>query len=210
MPETIAPAAPPLLRAKLGDPRLLAEMIVQDDVVSEGHFELLGGAHSDRFIRFSRIATEADHLELVTDWLLPTVAAWLPTAVVAPSTAGVALATTLARRLGLQLFLATIGEDGRAIGIHDAGTALEGARVLLVNDVATTGQGIAALAKAAGVSGAAVAGACWFVTRAPIDVANMINAPVAALADVDLASWPAGACPLCQRHEALTHAFEVN
>src|SRR6266540_2918249 len=98
MPETLAPAAPPLLRARLGDPRMLAEMIVDDGAVVEGHVELLGGAHSDRFIRFSRIANEQEHLGAVAEWLLPTVAAWSPTAVVAPATAGVALATTLARR----------------------------------------------------------------------------------------------------------------
>src|SRR5574337_1168905 len=120
MPETLAPATPPLLHARLGDPRLLAEMIVDDDAVAEGHFELLSGAHSDRFIRFSRIASEQDHLGAVTESLLPTVAAWLPTAVVAPATAGVALATSLASRLGLPLFLASVGQDGRATDIEHA------------------------------------------------------------------------------------------
>jgi orotate phosphoribosyltransferase len=209
MPETLAPAAPPLLRARLGDPRLLAEMIVDDGAVVEGHFELLSGAHSDRFIRFSRIASEQDHLGAVTESLLPTVAAWLPAAVVAPATAGVALATSLARRLGLPLFLASVGHDGRATDIEHA-EALSGQRVLLVNDVVTTGQGIAALAAAADARGATVAGACWFVTRASVDIERMINAPAAALADVDLASWSAANCPLCERDEALTPAVEVN
>lgn len=209
MPEALAPAAPPLLRARLGDPRLLAEMIVDDNAVVEGHFELLSGAHSDRFIRFSRIANEHEHLGAVTEWLLPTVAAWLPTAVVAPATAGVALAASLAGRLGLPLFLAGVGEDGRATGIQDA-EALAGKRVLLVNDVVTTGEGIVVLAAAAAASGATVAGACWFVTRASVDVEGMINAPAAALADVDLASWPAADCPLCRRDDAVTRAVEVN
>jgi orotate phosphoribosyltransferase len=209
MPETLAPAATPLLHAKLGDPRLLAEMIIDDGAVVEGHFELLSGAHSDRFIRFSRIASEQDHLGAVTESLLPTVAAWLPTAVVAPATAGVALANSLARRLGLPLFLASVGQDGRATDIEHAET-LSAQRVLLVNDVVTTGQGMAALAAITAASGATVAGACWFVTRASVDVERMINAPAAALAEVDLASWSAASCPLCARDEALTRAVEVN
>lgn len=209
MPQTLAPAAPPLLRARLGDPRLLAEMIVDDGAVVDGHFELLGGSHADRFIRFSRIANQAEHLDAVTEWLLPTAAAWLPTAVVSPATAGVALAAMLSRRLGVPLFLADVGDDGRASHVHD-GEALAGARVLLVNDVVTTGRGITALARAASASGANIAGACWFLTRAHVDVPALIGAPVAAVADVDLASWPASACPLCQRDQALTRAVEVN
>ncbi len=184
-------------------------MIVDTGALAEGHFELLGGEHSDRFVRFSRIANDEARLDMVCDWIVPTVAAWLPTAVVAPATAGVALAATIARRLGLPLYLAAIGEDGRATHVHD-GDGLVGQRVLLVNDVVTTGRGIEALAAAARASGAMIAGSAWFVSRSDVDVARLIDAPVAALADLELPSWQARACPLCERHETLTHAIEVN
>jgi orotate phosphoribosyltransferase len=208
MLETLAPATL-TLRARLGDPRLLAEMIVEDGVVSDGHYELLGGDHADRFIRFSRIVDNDAHLDLIGEWLLPTVSAWLPTAVVAPSTAGVALAATLSKRLGVPLFLASVGEDGRASDVHN-GSTLTDARVLLVDDVVTTGRGIEALAAAVAKRGGTVVGAAWFVSRGTVDVQHLISAPTAALADFDLPAWPAGSCPMCERHEALTHAAEVN
>jgi orotate phosphoribosyltransferase len=208
MLETLAPAAL-TLRARLGDPRLLAEMIVEDGVVSDGHYELLGGDHADHFIRFSRIADHDPHLDMIGDWLMPTVSAWLPTAVVAPATAGVALAATLSQRLGIPLFLAEVGEDGRATGVHN-GAELEDKRVLLVNDVVSTGRGMEALSYAVKTCGGAVAGAAWFVSRATVDVEHLISAPTAALADIDLSAWSAETCPMCLRHEALTHAVEVN
>ena len=208
MPQTLA-QEPLVLHARLGEPRFLAQMIVEDRAVDEGHFELLSGTHSDRFVRFSRIATEPEHLEAVATWLLPTVAAWSPTVVVAPATAGVALASTLARRLGLPLALATLNDVGRANAIRHNGE-LDGARALLVNDVVSTGDGIAALARAADDTGALIAGACWFLSRSAVDVAGMINAPVATLADLNLPSWPMRECPLCQHDEPLTRAGEVN
>lgn len=208
MLETL-PAALPTLHARLGDPRLLAEMIVDANALVEGHFELLGGDHSDRFVRFSRIADDGARLDTLAEWFIPTIAAWLPTAALAPSTAGVALAATIARRLELPLYLAAVDGDGRATHVHD-GAGLAGARVLLVNDVVTTGRGIEALAVAARETGATIAGAAWFVSRSNVDVARLIYSPVAALAELDLPSWRADACPLCDRHETLTHAVEVN
>lgn len=208
MPQTLAPE-PLVLRALLGEPRLLAQMIIEDRAVDEGHFELLGGSHSDRFIRFSRIANAPEHLEAVAGWLLPTVAAWSPSVVVAPATAEVALASLLSRRLGLPLALATLDDAGRAREVRP-GEALRGERALLVNDVVTTGDGITALAKAAAVAGASIAGACWFLSRSAVDVAAMINAPAVALVDLKLPSWPARSCPLCQAEQPFTRAGEVN
>lgn len=208
MPQTLA-QEPIVLRALLGEPRFLAQMILEDQAVDDGHFELLSGAHSNRFFRFSRIANEPEHLEAVVSCLLPTVAAWSPTVVVSPATAGVALGARLSRRLGVPLALAALDDAGRASTIPQV-EMMNGARALLVNDVVTTGEGITALAKAATSAGASIAGACWFVTRAPVDVGAMIDAPVAALAHLNLPSWLTSNCPLCLQDEPLTRAGEVN
>lgn len=102
------------LRARLRDPLTIADILAESEAIGHGHFELLGGEHADTFIRFSRIAKDPAALEITTHWLLPSVAAWSPRAVLAPATAGVALGWTLARRLGLPLMLAAVGPDGRA------------------------------------------------------------------------------------------------
>ncbi|MEO5575373.1 MAG: hypothetical protein ABIR67_00410 [Gaiellaceae bacterium] len=91
-------------------------MIIDARAISDEHFELLGGTHSDTFIRFSRIADDDARLQLLADWFLPAVAAWLPTVIVAPSTAGVALGATIARRLAVPFDLAEVVE--RLIHAH--------------------------------------------------------------------------------------------
>jgi hypothetical protein len=59
------------------------------------------------------------------------------------------------------------GDEGRASGIT-SGEELSRRRVLLVNDVVTTGAGMAALARLVEHSGAEIAGAAWFASRSPV------------------------------------------
>jgi orotate phosphoribosyltransferase len=198
-----------IVRARLGDPRTVSEMIANTDALIYGHFELLGGDHADTFIKFSRIAERSTALETTTQCLLPSVAAWLPDVVVAPATAGVALGWTLARRLGLPLVLADVGADGRAVAVPGA-ESLRDQRVLLVNDVVTTGRGMTALAQVANNAGATVAGATWFLSRGDTDVTEMIGAPVSCIGDLLLSRWPAALCPLCTDGEPLMRAVEIN
>jgi orotate phosphoribosyltransferase len=129
--------------------------------------------------------------------------------VLAPTTAGVALGWTLARRLGLPLVLAEVGPDGRAVTVREAET-IQHRRVLLVNDIVTTGHGMAALARVATGADATVAGGAWFLSRSDIDVSQIIGADVSSVGDLILARWASEACPQCARGEALTPAPEIN
>lgn len=197
----------PPLHVRLGDPAALATILARTGAIEAGHFELLAGAHTDRFIRFSRVASQDTYLEMIGQWLLPTVAAWSPDLVVSPTTAGVALAATLARRLALPVAFAEVGADGRATTMRDE---LEGRRSLLVNDVVTTGAGLAALAAVVQDAGATVAGAAWFVTRGIVSAGDIVAAPTAAIGDMLLGAWDPGECPLCVARARLTHALEIN
>ena len=82
--------------------------------------------------------------------------------------------------------------------------------VLLVNDVVTTGRGMAALARVATEAGATVAGATWFLSRDTIDLAATIGAPVSYVGDLLLSHWAPPSCPLCARDEPVTRAVEIN
>jgi orotate phosphoribosyltransferase len=208
---TTAPEAheAPTLQIRLGDPRLLTEMLFTTEAIAHGHFELLGKDHSDTFIRFSRIAKRTDALDTTAGWLLPSVAAWMPDAVLAPATAGVALGWTLAGKLGVPVVLADVGDDGRAIPLRDP-DAIAGMRVLLVNDIVTTGTGLLALANVARSAGATVAGATWFLARSDVDVGVLIGSPVSSVGELALPRWARKDCPLCRHGAELTPAIEVN
>ena len=136
-----------------------------------------------------------------------TVAAWSPDLVVSPTTAGVALAATLARRIAVPVAFAEVGADGRATTMREP---LDGRRALLVNDVVTTGAGLAALAGVVQEAGAAVAGAAWFVTRGNVSFGDILAAPTAAIGEMLLGAWEPAECPLCASGALMTHALEIN
>jgi orotate phosphoribosyltransferase len=187
-------AAP--LNTHLGDPLRLAEMLGRPEVMCEGHYRLLSGLHSDRFVRFSRLAEERESLGYIADLLAGTVASWAPEAIIAPSTAGVSLGVALGRRLALPLHLCNVGNDGRPT--HLIGVApTQGARMLIVNDVITTGMGVKALATVACEAGAEPIGCCAFIARTTADLVHLSGMPVAITASADLAAWAADECPLC-------------
>jgi orotate phosphoribosyltransferase len=87
---------------------------------------------------------------------------------------------------------------------------LEGRRALLVNDVVTTGAGLAALAGVVQDAGATIVGAAWFVTRGNVAAEDILSAPTAAIGEMLLGAWEPGECPLCASGDQLTHALEIN
>jgi orotate phosphoribosyltransferase len=105
--------------------------------------------------------------------------------------------------------LADVGADGRAQTVHDTDNLRE-RRALLVNDVVTTGRGMAALARVAMDAGATVAGGAWFLSRGSINVSEMIGAPVSYVGDLLLSHWSPASCPLCVCGEPLTRSVEIN
>ncbi len=196
-------------RAHLGDPHVHADYLGRPGVLRTGHFELLSGLHTQHFLAFSRIAIDKGAVDDLADTLSALAAAWSPTAVLAPSTAGVALAGALAGRIGVPLLLAALDDGGRADGILGA-PDLTGGRVLLVNDVVTTGDGLEALATVVKAARGDVAGAAWFASRADIDVSARLGVPVAHLVSVDLPAFPADQCPGCTAGTPAQPALDLN
>jgi len=194
---------------RVGSPELVAEMLALPGAVRQGHFALLSGLHTDRFVAFSAIAAHPQALSALVDWLAPVAAAWLPDAVLAPSTAGVSLGAALARRIGATLHLADLDDAGRPTGVVGVSLAV-GARTVLVNDVVTTGSGMRLLADVARGAGASVVGAAWFASRAPIDVASAVGAPAVHVTDVSLPTFGGAECQQCHDAVPIQVAIDLN
>lgn len=194
---------------RLGDPALVLRLLSTEGALRQGHFRLLSGLHTDVFFAFSTLAADRANLDQIASWLGPTVDAWVPDAVVAPSTAGVGLAATLARRISARLYLAGISADGRPADL--LGSALDtGARVLVVNDVNSTGTAIDALARIVRSHDAEVVGAAWFASRG-LPAADDFDFPTARVVDVDLKAFQQAACPQCLAGvEFMEDALDLN
>jgi orotate phosphoribosyltransferase len=186
----------------LADPRAatIAEIFQAAGALRTGHFLLKSGRHSDRYLekfavlQYPSLAVEIDQR------LADAVASYDPTLVVGPTTGGVLLAFDVARQLEDRLGRVVRGifaepaergvrslRRGWPIGADD--------RVVLVDDILTTGTSLVETADAVRAAGATPLAAAVIVDRSttPVDA----GFPVHALGRIEIASWPADACPLC-------------
>lgn len=199
----------PIWSARVGDPRRAVGLIAATEALKTGHFRLLADLHSDVFLRFSRIASDRNSLNVVTRWLAPSVAGWSPSALLAPSTAGVGLASSIARELEIPLYLAELDDSGRACGVI-GDPRLRGERIALVNDVVTTGQGLERLMKVTEELGGHVVGAAWFASRRPVALEHILHVPTCRVVDLDLPTWSPEACRLCASELPVEDALDLN
>jgi orotate phosphoribosyltransferase len=95
------------------------------------------------------------------------------------------------------LRLAAPGADGRASAITTSDD-LNGQRVLLVNDVVTTGAGMQALTRFVEAAGGDN-GAAWFASRSRVDVEDMIGVSALYVVALELSTGEVVECELCRR-----------
>jgi orotate phosphoribosyltransferase len=175
----------------------------------DGHFELLEGLHTNQFFRFSTVARDSSALDDIARWVAPDVRPLLVDAVLAPTTAGVGLGWTLATSLGVPLHLATVDDYGRPSGILGE-PHLEDHRILLVNDVMTTGRGMQRMARLAEHRGAAAAAAVWFLSRSELDAEALLGVPCFPVAQWHFAAWDVHACDACAAGGEPEFAYDLN
>jgi orotate phosphoribosyltransferase len=166
----------------------------------EGHFLLSSGRHSDRYFQCARLfqyppragaalAALAERISLDRE-----AGALGIDAVAGPALGGIIPAYELGRLLGLPALFTERDEMG--IMILRRGFDLErGWRILIAEDVVTTGKSSAECAAALESRGARITGlACVVDRRAP---GVSLAWPLYAACQVEAANWDSGNCPLC-------------
>lgn len=170
--------------------------------ILQGHFQLSSGRHADTYIEKFRILQWPD----VTGQMCTQIAehfAGQATLVAGPTTGGVILAYETARHLGTACVIAEKREDEVESGreFRRGFQVTPGDRVLVVDDVLTTGGSVREVIDAVRECGATVAGVGVLVDRAGGQVD--FGVPFFACLNIDVASWSPDECTLCTRQVPL-------
>ena len=166
----------------------------------EGHFKLSSGLHSNRYLQsalvlqFPEFATALGHALGAKNSHLQ------PTAVLSPALGGIVIGQEVGRGLGVRALYAE-RVDG-VLTLRRGFTLSDADRVLIVEDVITTGGSTLETARAAEAAGAHVVGAAAIVDRGA-DAATL-GLPLQSLVKLDVQSWPPDQCPLCAKGEPIT------
>lgn len=169
-----------------------------------GHFLLKSGRHSDRYLEKFAVLQYPSLAVEIGRRLAASLINRDPTLVVGPTTGGALLAAETARQLEVSLgrtvrgvFAEPMERGARALR---RGWPVSGAdRVVLVDDILTTGASLAETVRAVGLAGVTPLVASVIVDRStgPVE----IGCPIVSLGRIEITSWTADECPSCKRGE---------
>ena len=178
----------------------IEQLFASSGALQEGHFLLTSGRHAARYLeKFFVLQHPALTVEICRRFAAE-LAAYDPTLVVGPTTGGVLLAAETARQLEPQLghavrgiFAERVPEGGRRL--RRGWTVAPDERVVVVDDILTTGLSLLETVAAVRAAGAEPLGAAVIVDRSSTPVEAGI--PIHSLGRIEIASWPPSDCPLC-------------
>ena len=180
-------------KSTLDPNRPIDQLLVDTGALLEGHFRLSSGLHSDRYVQCALLLQQPRLAERVGQEL----AARLRTAgvaadvVVGPALGGVVVAHEVARALGVRSLFAE--REGAGLALRRGFAITQGERVVIAEDVITTGLSARETAALAQDAGGLVVGYVAVVERAPDHGLQ----PCFALWQVRPRTFAAAHCPLC-------------
>jgi orotate phosphoribosyltransferase len=174
------------------DPTEIENRLALTGALKEGHFLLSSGLHSPRYVQCARLLMHPEQAEWAGRELARHIDCPVDV-VVGPALGGVIMAHELARALGVRALFAERVEDCFALR---RGFELEpGERVIVVEDVVTTGGSAAEVARLVHGLGAEVVRVATLVDRSKGQA--RLPAPLVALARLEFPTYEPGECPLC-------------
>jgi len=156
----------------------------------EGHFRLSSGLHSNGYMQCALVLQHPAHAEALGQALAEAVRDLRVDVVLSPALGGLIIGHEVARGLGVRALFAE-RQDG-ALTLRRGFSLAPRERVLIVEDVVTTGGSTRETMEVARVAGADVVGAAAIINRGgEVD----LGVPFRALATVSFPTWPADQIP---------------
>jgi orotate phosphoribosyltransferase len=169
-------------------------LLEQTGALLSGHFRLSSGLHSANYVQCALLLEDPRNAKAIGEALGDRVRNLGAQRIVAPALGGVIIGYTVAEALGLP-FVFTERKEG-AMTLRRGFRLHEGERVVIVEDVVTTGKSTRETARVIAQEGGKVVGFASILNRS-----GRVNPfepdPYEALLELDFATYEDGACPHC-------------
>ena len=171
----------------------LLDLFRKSGALLEGHFRLSSGLHSAGYLQCALVLQNPAAAELLGRAIAVATRSLDPTVVLSPALGGVIIGHEVGRALGIRAVFAE-RQDG-ALMLRRGFTLSDTDRVLVIEDVLTTGGSTRETMQVARAAGGQVVGAASIVDRGtrPVD----LGVPYASLLAIDLPTYEPDRCPLC-------------
>lgn len=171
----------------------LLDLFRKSGALLDGHFRLSSGLHSTGYLQCALVLQHPESAERLGRAIADKVRELRPTVVLSPALGGVVIGHEVGRALGVRAMFAE-RQDGTLM--LRRGFTLEASdRVLIVEDVLTTGGSTRETMQVATAAGGHVVGAASIVDRSSGHAT--FDVPFHALLAVELPTYQPESCPLC-------------
>ncbi|MDQ3513405.1 MAG: orotate phosphoribosyltransferase [Chloroflexota bacterium] len=170
--------------------------------LKSGHFLLSSGRHGDRYIEKFDLLRQPRATEAACRGFVDRFASERIDIVVGPTTGGILLAFEVARQLGVAAAYAERRDDGTpGREIRRGTTFVPGARVLVIDDILTTGGSVRETLDTLVALPVAIVAVAVLIDRSGGRAA--FDVPLFSLAALSFETWQPVDCPMCARGEPL-------
>jgi orotate phosphoribosyltransferase len=183
------------------DPEILTTF-EETGAILEGHFQLASGLHADRYVEKFNLLQWPDRTAAICARLAAVTSYFRPETVAGPTTGGIILAYEVARQLGLRGIIAERNSDGPGRTIQRDFKLASEERVLIVDDVVTSGGSVQDTIEAVLTAGGKPIAVAVLVDRSG-GMADF-GLPFFAAATLEFETFEPDHCPFCVKKVPLT------
>ncbi|MDQ3281708.1 MAG: orotate phosphoribosyltransferase [Acidobacteriota bacterium] len=174
-------------------------LLEETGALLSGHFRLSSGLHSANYVQCALLLEHPRNAKAVGEALAEKLRGLGAAKIVAPALGGVIIGYTVAEALDVP-FVFTERKDGQ-MTLRRGFRLQEGERVVIVEDVVTTGKSTRETADVIAQHGGVVTGFASILNRS--GKPNPFDAPYEFLLALDFPTHEESACPHCERGVAL-------
>ena len=171
----------------------ILELFRRTGALLEGHFQLSSGLHSPGYLQSALVLQHPGQAEACGAAIAQQVRSLGAQVVLSPALGGIVIGQEVGRALGVRAMFAE--RQGGTLVLRRGFTLSPGEKVLVVEDVVTTGGSTRETIDIARVAGAQVVGAAAIIDRSGGHPG--LDVPFHALATISLPTYQPDACPLC-------------
>ena len=175
----------------------LLDLFRKSGALLDGHFRLTSGLHSPGYLQCALVLQHPADAERLGAAIAVRVRELRPTAVLSPALGGIVIGQEVGRALGIRAIFAERQDGG--LTLRRGFIISEADRVLVVEDVLTTGGSTRETIQVARAAGGYVVGAASLVNRGDPSVEDTLGVPYVSLLRIDLPTFEPDQCPLCAK-----------
>ena len=159
----------------------------------DGHFRLSSGLHSQGYLQCAQVLQHPTHAQALGETIAAQARGQRPATVLSPALGGIVIGHEVARGLEIRGIFAERVAD--SLALRRGFTFAQGERVLVIEDIVTTGKSTRETIDVARQAGAEVVGAAALIDRS---AGVEFDVPWVALARLALPTYDPAQCPLCE------------